>query len=961
MKKRILFIFTGLILSLFMGIISINRTYAIKETGLSVNNPDKTSQELKVLVIEINPLLNTIVDNQLYSNNGGHPKVSEYFGQDEDIPLNEMIKDIEDSSHNYFDVTIVEREWLNEFPTYTSSFNLVNGTGYRFDEETYLQYAGYDGSSSGSWWNLIYNNIFDVPQSYSFDYEYILNKYDLVNRRNNGEFDQVWLLSIDPSQTFETNMVGRSAFWVNGQAFIKECDNFLMFNISISRRDANFHALGHGMEGIMNNLYGYSQVSSYISSTGIGYDVVDIDSVDSYSQLNLWDKFALNDYSNASNYSSVGNVHFTFNSQSSYDYSNLENRYTNWRDWLNYPNVEGNFVLDNSDAWMNYPMNTSLDSDQNKDPDRLYMRFWFSLMPHIEGYTSDGYLNNWWKYLYSLDYVDRVSINGSELITVDVGDTIDVDYTVHYDSDKEDRIYQVKERDNVHISNPSVLGYRSGILYAKNSGESDVTIYHDGKGITYGVTVDVDLSSINIPTAEDYCQTNLIYNGNNQLLTRSPGIGYTFSNNVKRDAGEYTITATLNSGNMWNDGTTEVKTFKCSITKKKLNPEISSCDSRIYSGTTDVACAISIATGILLNDTVNIDFASNGKCSFDNKNVGNNKTVTCGTIILTGDDAVNYELTNAILTTQANITKAPLTIKVNDTTLSSNENVISYETTMDGFMNHETPDVLTGTLVYTIKNSKGDIVTINNNTPSGVYTIIPSGLSSSNYNITYISGTLTIEEVITGNIIFDANGGIGEMMYIEAASSINLPACTYKRNGYEFKGWSKTKNGSVVYTNSQRNITDLKAETTLYAVWQENADEKVTFNEDNMSRVNEKLNLTDYINNLGLQNNYTVQVIKKDGTTLGNSEKVGTGSITKILKDNKLYATKINIVKGDVTGDGNVNIADVKKIADYSLTKSGLEYFDIYAAEVTGNNTINVADIRKIADHSLNKTVDLWS
>ena len=40
---------------------------------------DKTT--LKVFLIEINPILNTITNKDLYKHNDGHPYVSEYFSQ----------------------------------------------------------------------------------------------------------------------------------------------------------------------------------------------------------------------------------------------------------------------------------------------------------------------------------------------------------------------------------------------------------------------------------------------------------------------------------------------------------------------------------------------------------------------------------------------------------------------------------------------------------------------------------------------------------------------------------------------------------------------------------------------------------------------------------------------------------------------------------------------------------------
>ena len=74
-------------------------------------------QDLKVLVIEINPILETITDTELYPDNDGHPKVSEYFGQETYKAIDELKEDLEFCSHGYLNI-ILEYEYLNEFPTY---------------------------------------------------------------------------------------------------------------------------------------------------------------------------------------------------------------------------------------------------------------------------------------------------------------------------------------------------------------------------------------------------------------------------------------------------------------------------------------------------------------------------------------------------------------------------------------------------------------------------------------------------------------------------------------------------------------------------------------------------------------------------------------------------------------------------------------------------------------------------
>ena len=75
----------------------------------------------------------------------------------------------------------------------------------------------------------------------------------------------------------------------------------------------------------------------------------------------------------------------------------------------------------------------------------------------------------------------------------------------------------------------------------------------------------------------------------------------------------------------------------------------------------------------------------------------------------------------------------------------------------------------------------------------------------------------------TYQVAFNANGGKGKMakQQMTYGKKAKLRKNTFKRNGYTFLGWSKTKKGAVVYKNGAKVLnlrTDGKT-TTLYAQW----------------------------------------------------------------------------------------------------------------------------------------------
>jgi len=478
MRKYVLKIV--ILIILFIGInISIKNSNNIDKLEFSTS---KETQKLKVLVIEINPYLNSITNKELYPNNNGHPKVSEFLDQDSNKALEEMIEDFEDTSYNYLDIEYTY-EYLDEFPTYKTDITLLNGTkSKRLDEETYLSLTG-NTNDKGNWYDMIYNDYLNTIQSYDFDYEYIIDKFNLVERRNNKEFDQVWLLTIDPSSTYETAMVGSNPFWINGVEIKKDCDNFLFGNISISRRDANLHAYGHGMEGVLSKVFSPSY-DSY------NKEQIDVSTEEKFNKLNYYEKFTLTDYNSIGDISGVGNIHYPFNGTFDYDYSNTTFVKSNWETWLDYPNVKYEFKEYNNKAWLEYNLNKKIlaDSNENQDSDRLYSRFWLSLIPHIEGYTSDGYYNNWWKYFYSLDYITKIEDDTIDREFIE-GDKISINLKTTTLLNKTNIINEISKDNNIVIEDENVLSYKDNILYANNVGTSKVSVSYDGHTISYNITV----------------------------------------------------------------------------------------------------------------------------------------------------------------------------------------------------------------------------------------------------------------------------------------------------------------------------------------------------------------------------------------------------------------------------------------------------------------------------------------
>ena len=724
-------------------------TYSIPDsTGITINNPDLESQDLNVLVIEINPIINSIKNTTLYPNNNGHPKVSEYFGQDEEKALNELIEDFEYTSHQYLNINVT-REYLNEYPTYKSYVTLNDGTkAHQFDEETYLAASRIEGTDRGNWYNFIHSDQFQEASSnsYTFDYDYIIEKYDLINRRNNGEFDQVWLLTIDPTLTYETIMIGNNPYWINAPGYKADCQNFQMANISISRRDANLHALAHGVEGIMTAAF-HDSYYVYGDYTGLGTykyyktsyssykkDSITISSFADYKALNLWEKFSLGTYSNTANYGSIGNVHFPYNGASDYDYSNTTKVYTNWRDWLNYPNIDGNFVLDNNNAWLTNAGNNLLGSGENKDPDRLYTRFWFYLMPHITGYTEDGYLNNWWKYYHSLDFITTIKENNSTNITTKLGDFVFINCSLIYNSENTDTLSYIKEGNNIQISNENVLGFKNGYVYAKAVGKSDVTLNYDGQSLTYNVTVEDSTpeaqtftitfdknTALSISKTSDSC-TTITDSCNIIMPSITPQEGYQVVGWSPSKTSTATIYTPNSSYSIKNDMTLYA------ITKKNSDGESSGEISGIHVKTSNTATGNCVAGSelVIINSSNDIVDKWTSICSEDNlyhqiKLPDDDYTLKVATtpVGYATPSPISFTITDNKIPTSLNMPYAPIQICLTKTTGNRKTDMVEtkYEIydelgkVMENFTLTDTPKCFPYTPVgtYTVKEIQNEL------------------------------------------------------------------------------------------------------------------------------------------------------------------------------------------------------------------------------------------------------------
>ena len=113
------------------------------------------------------------------------------------------------------------------------------------------------------------------------------------------------------------------------------------------------------------------------------------------------------------------------------------------------------------------------------------------------------------------------------------------------------------------------------------------------------------------------------------------------------------------------------------------------------------------------------------------------------------------------------------------------------------------------------------------------------------------------------------------------------------------------------------------------------------------------------------------KVTSTDGTYRFSSVSPGTYAIevSKLNHATRIYeitvkhenitdALKIHL-KGDVNGDGKVNVVDVAKANAHAKKTVNIEDYELLCADINGDGKVNVVDVAKMNAHA-KKTVFLW-
>ena len=312
-------------------------------------------------------------------------------------------------------------------------------------------------------------------------------------------------------------------------------------------------------------------------------------------------------------------------------------------------------------------------------------------------------------------------------------------------------------------------------------------------------------------------------------------------------------------------------------------------------------------------------------------------TITKGTVQNYNDTYVAGTLT---------ITKAPLVITANDATIAEGSELPEFTASYSGFKNGETENVLTTQPIFSCSATSGSAV--------GTYPILVSGAAATNYEISYVPGTLTVTEDLSDTDISKMDNVI-YIDRVEARAGATVTLSVKMKNSFIAEGFGfdlvLPEGIAVALDEYGFPIAELSTERT---------NSRITNHFDVDFKLDGSLNVQAY-SSRGLT------ISGHDGEvaliTIKVSEGLEAGEYPIILRniaitDENSTTVTVDRVKftlevpsyiiGDANNDGNVNVGDLTAISHYILERPDASFL-FQAADANQDGNVNVGDLTAVS------------
>ena len=439
-----------------------------------------------------------------------------------------------------------------------------------------------------------------------------------------------------------------------------------------------------------------------------------------------------------------------------------------------------------------------------------------ALVDRLNSYVNENSTRGFKKWILTANgYPEFPSLNNVSAADVTVTydgspHSIEVDgvpegATITYSTDG--KTYGSNKPSVTDVTAGTTIYYRVQLDTKEQTGSAKVIIEPVEIGITWDkTTFDYD-GNVHIPTAT---ATGMV-NGDTLELTVETDRGNAI------DAGTHTakvtgITGTRAGNYKLPSNVTQSYTIN-QVSLSAAGIAITGADTLTYTGKEQKPGITVMLGGKIL--TENTDYT----VSYDN-NINAATDTSKAKVTITGKG--NYKGTAGA---KFDIKKAALTVTADNKTIKYGENKPSYTATYAGFVNGEkknTVGVFGGTLTFACDYVKAGSFGAGNtgagsadNSKVGTYTIKPSGLTSANYDISFVNGTLTVERA-TGQVTIEA---IGEKTYGDADFALSVDkhgsdgALTYTSDKPEVLTVDSTGNVKLLKAGKAKITVSMAADT----------------------------------------------------------------------------------------------------------------------------------------------------
>ena len=170
--------------------------------------------------------------------------------------------------------------------------------------------------------------------------------------------------------------------------------------------------------------------------------------------------------------------------------------------------------------------------------------------------------------------------------------------------------------------------------------------------------------------------------------------------------------------------------------------------------------------------------------------------------VLTVSITATNDYNAGFATTTINVLPAPLTVTANNTSKVAGQANPTFTAQFSGFVNGDGPANLGGMLTFTTEASASS--------PPGQYPITPGGLTSANYAITYVNGTLAVTSTsttsTTTSVTASPNPGTAGQPITFTATVTNTSGATIPTGTVDLMNGATTIGMGTLGSNGQASI-----------------------------------------------------------------------------------------------------------------------------------------------------------